>query len=111
MRKVPLRAFIMVKKIIDPTNSSKNKKTPASKLKKAHRKATRKSPRELKGKERYNIAVMGQVSTNLRFDDFKGMCGSGPDKGYYEIGVNGGRYTGKAAKKARRACNDTWLRA
>ena len=81
----------------------------------AHKKATRKSPRELKGKERYNIAVMGQVSVNLRFNDFKGMCGSGPDKGY-DVGVRGGVYSGKAARKrasqqnASLNTNGSWLR-
>ena len=43
--------MVKAKKVIDLTGTSK--KTPASKIKKAHKKATRKSPRELKGKERY----------------------------------------------------------
>ena len=84
--------MVKAKKVIDLTGTSK--KTPASKIKKAHKKATRKSPRELKGKERYNIAVFGQVSQNLRFENFVRMCGNGPDKGY-DLGVQGGVYSGK----------------
>jgi len=103
--------MVKAKKVIDLTGTSK--KTPASKIKKAHKKATRKSPRELKGKERYNIAVFGQVSQNLRFENFSGMCSNKPDKGY-DLGVQGGVYSGKAARKKvakqNASKNGTYLR-